>query len=66
MAATKPAAITLLHLSDLQFGKNHLFGRTDLPAPDGWYDSLFVRLKDDLESLKQKPHELNPICGPLG
>ena len=32
----------------------------DLLAPDGWYDSLFVRLKDDLESLEQDDHELAP------
>jgi len=39
MAATKPAAITLLHLSDLQFGAKHRFGRLGEPS----YLGGFVR-----------------------
>jgi 3',5'-cyclic AMP phosphodiesterase CpdA len=57
MAAPKP--ITILHLSDPQFGRNHRFGRLAPAASDGSMDSLFVRLQDDLEILK-KNHELVP------
>ncbi|MFN7923756.1 MAG: metallophosphoesterase [Bryobacteraceae bacterium] len=41
-------ALTLLHLSDTQFGKHHRFG-SGLP-----YDTLFQRLCDDFDGpLKQ-------------
>jgi 3',5'-cyclic AMP phosphodiesterase CpdA len=52
-------SITILHLSDLQFGRNHRFGRLGLPPPDDQFDTLFARLKDDLGHLDTK-HHLNP------
>jgi 3',5'-cyclic AMP phosphodiesterase CpdA len=52
-------ALTVLHLSDMQFGRNHLFGRLNLPPPDAQFDNLFARLHDDLEALK-RDHELTP------
>jgi WD40 repeat protein/3',5'-cyclic AMP phosphodiesterase CpdA len=48
-------AITILHLSDLQFGRNHRFGRLHLPRPDDMFDSLFSRLRDDLDLLRNDP-----------
>jgi WD40 repeat protein/3',5'-cyclic AMP phosphodiesterase CpdA len=54
-----PAAVTLLHVSDMQFGRNHRFGRLGLPAPDDAFDSLFARLRDDLLLLKSD-HRLVP------
>ena len=52
-------AVTLLHVSDPQFGKNHIFGGNgDTPA-DQAYDTLVVRLKDDLEQLRDS-HGLRP------
>ena len=47
----EPPPITILHLSDLQFGKNHLFGRLHVPPPDAALNSLAVRLTDDLALL---------------
>ncbi len=44
-------SVTILHLSDIQFGKNHRFGRLALPPPDDAFDSLFVRLRDDLDRM---------------
>ena len=55
----KQKSITILHLSDTQFGRNHRFGRLDLPPPDDQFDSLFVRLRDDLDMLK-KDYSLQP------
>jgi len=52
-------AITLLHISDTQFGRNHRFGRLGLPEPDAPFDTLFARLRDDLEYLKND-HGLAP------
>lgn len=52
-------SITVLHLSDLQFGRNHRFGRLHLPPPDDQFDTLFARLRDDLDSLKHD-HDLQP------
>jgi WD40 repeat protein/3',5'-cyclic AMP phosphodiesterase CpdA len=49
--------ITILHLSDLQFGDNHRFGR--LGSPDDTYDRLITRLGDDLDQMKQE-RRLNP------
>lgn len=45
--------ITLLHLSDIQFGKNHVFGGRGLTKADQDLDSLFVRLHDDLTELQR-------------
>jgi len=56
----RPArAITVLHISDLQFGRNHRFGRLGLPEPEAAFDTLFARLRDDVEYLKDK-HGLVP------
>ena len=52
--------ITLLHLSDTQFGRNHRFGRLALPPPDDSFDTLLTRLGDDLGSLK-KDHKLQRV-----
>jgi 3',5'-cyclic AMP phosphodiesterase CpdA len=49
-----PRAITLLHISDTQFGGKHRFGRLELPEPDAPFDTLFARLCDDLRWLKDK------------
>ncbi|GDY20820.1 hypothetical protein LBMAG56_21660 [Verrucomicrobiota bacterium] len=52
-------AITLLHLSDPQFGKNHCFGRLDersRPGCDLAYDTLLARLDEDLAGLKRDFH----------
>jgi WD40 repeat protein/3',5'-cyclic AMP phosphodiesterase CpdA len=47
-------SIAILHLSDLQFGRNHRFGRLGLAPPDDQFDTLFARLRDDLEYLRDK------------
>jgi 3',5'-cyclic AMP phosphodiesterase CpdA len=52
-------SITLLHISDIQFGRNHRFGRLGLPPPDDQFDSLFARLADDLSSLR-RTYQLKP------
>ncbi|MCL4207379.1 MAG: pentapeptide repeat-containing protein, partial [Pirellulaceae bacterium] len=57
MAESRP--ITILHVSDTQFGKNHMFGRLQVPYPDGRFDSLLVRMIDDLNLLRQD-HGLSP------
>ena len=46
-------AITILHLSDMQFGKNHRFG-IDTTKLDGNLDSLLHRLTEDLEILRDE------------
>ena len=62
-------AVTILHLSDLQFGRNHRFGRLGLPPPDDTFDSLIARLAGDLRLLKEQeglaPH-LVVVSGDLG
>ncbi len=59
-AALKPREhITLLHLSDVQFGRHHRFGRLASPAGDDDFDSLLTRLGDDLGGLA-KEHGLRP------
>jgi 3',5'-cyclic AMP phosphodiesterase CpdA len=46
--------ITILHLSDLQFGKNHRFGRLgNTEDPDEPFNSLLARLMTDLDGLKR-------------
>jgi calcineurin-like phosphoesterase family protein len=42
--------ITLLHISDMQFGHNYRFGRLGLPSPDDHFDSLIERLQSDLRT----------------
>jgi 3',5'-cyclic AMP phosphodiesterase CpdA len=54
-----PQRITVLHLSDLQFGKNHRFGNTTLPGGDNPYDTVLQRLILDLKGL-EKEHGLKP------
>uniref|UniRef100_UPI002AD1E063 TIR domain-containing protein n=1 Tax=Frankia sp. Cr1 TaxID=3073931 RepID=UPI002AD1E063 len=45
--ATEPA-VTVLHISDTQFGAHHVFGRAGLTDADRAHASLFARLHDDL------------------
>ncbi|WP_322748902.1 MULTISPECIES: TIR domain-containing protein, partial [unclassified Frankia] len=45
--ATEPA-VTVLHISDTQFGAHHVFGRAGLTEADRGHTSLFARLHDDL------------------
>src|SRR5712692_426549 len=49
----KRDSITLLHVSDMQFGRNHRFGNLGLSAPDDQFDTLFRRLSDDLGLLEE-------------
>jgi 3',5'-cyclic AMP phosphodiesterase CpdA/tetratricopeptide (TPR) repeat protein len=44
--------LTLLHLSDLQFGRNHRFGNLQTGDPDAKFDTLFSRLSDDISVLE--------------
>ena len=48
-----PRPITLLHLSDLQFGCHHRFGRLGAAEehPDAAFDTLLARLQQDLRDL---------------
>ncbi|WP_322779093.1 TIR domain-containing protein, partial [Frankia sp. Cas4] len=45
--ATEPA-VTVLHISDTQFGAHHVFGQAGLTDADRAHSSLFGRLHDDL------------------
>ncbi len=49
-----PSSITLLHLSDPQFGKNHRFGSEEP------FDTLCQRLEDDLGQLRDGEQGLRP------
>ncbi|MEM9461712.1 MAG: pentapeptide repeat-containing protein [Myxococcota bacterium] len=51
-------ALTFLHLSDLQFGKHHLFEDEGVGVDEA-YDTLFERLRTDLVELRDE-HELRP------
>ena len=51
--------ITILHLSDLQFGKNHRFAGVELTVLPNPYDTLLARLWEDLQRLRQN-HGLQP------
>src|SRR2546425_11962630 len=53
-------SVTLLHVSDMQFGRNHRFGRLGLPGADADFDTLLRRLTDDLASLRDGEHQLQP------
>jgi 3',5'-cyclic AMP phosphodiesterase CpdA/tetratricopeptide (TPR) repeat protein len=44
--------LTLLHISDLQFGRNHRFGHLHEGDPDAKFDTLFSRLSDDISVLE--------------
>ena len=48
--------ITLLHLSDLHFGRHHRFGNLAIGDADADLDTLFRRLDDDLQILKRREH----------
>jgi WD40 repeat protein/3',5'-cyclic AMP phosphodiesterase CpdA len=52
---TPADSVTLLHVSDMQFGRNHRFGRLGALDPDASFDTLLQRLTDDLEVLKKEP-----------
>ena len=52
-------AITVLQVSDMQFGRNHRFGPLGLPPPDDQFDSLLKRLQADLAYLGEQ-HGLQP------
>jgi len=52
-------SITLLHVSDMQFGRNHRFGNLGAPEPDAQFDTLFQRLSDDL-ALLEKDQGIKP------
>jgi 3',5'-cyclic AMP phosphodiesterase CpdA len=54
-----PQPITLLHISDMQFGRNHRFGALAAGDPDADLDTLHARLADDLEKLT-RDHGLRP------
>ncbi|MDQ3886332.1 MAG: trypsin-like peptidase domain-containing protein, partial [Actinomycetota bacterium] len=51
--------LTVLHVSDPQFGRRHLFGGNGLTPADQAYDTLFTRLHDDLDRLATD-HGLRP------
>jgi 3',5'-cyclic AMP phosphodiesterase CpdA len=53
------AELTILHVSDTQFGKHHLFGGNGLTPADRTEDTLFRRLHRDLEHLAGE-HGLRP------
>jgi 3',5'-cyclic AMP phosphodiesterase CpdA len=45
--------LTILHVSDPQFGKHHIFGGNGLTPADQAHDTLFARLHRDLAQLAQ-------------
>jgi WD40 repeat protein/3',5'-cyclic AMP phosphodiesterase CpdA len=45
-------SLTILHLSDPQFGKNHVFGKRALPLEERKHDTLLERTWEDLLRLK--------------
>jgi WD40 repeat protein/3',5'-cyclic AMP phosphodiesterase CpdA len=51
--------LTILHVSDPQFGRDHLFGGNGLTEADRDHDSLFARLHTDLTGLADD-HDLRP------
>jgi 3',5'-cyclic AMP phosphodiesterase CpdA len=61
-----PRPITIVHLSDLQFGRNHRFGRLSRLAPDDSLDSLCSRLKEDLDELREKEHLVPDLLAVTG
>ncbi|GAA3030903.1 eIF2A-related protein [Streptosporangium longisporum] len=52
-------SVTILHVSDMQFGKEHRFGTEGITEGDRKCSSLAARLLDDLAWL-QGEHELRP------
>jgi WD40 repeat protein/3',5'-cyclic AMP phosphodiesterase CpdA len=51
--------LTVLHVSDPQFGRHHLFGGNGLTPADQAYDTLHARLHADLAGLADR-HHLHP------
>ena len=51
--------LTILHVSDPQFGQHHLFGGNGLTPADQAHDTLHGRLHQDLEALAEE-HGLRP------
>ncbi|MGH3839558.1 MAG: trypsin-like peptidase domain-containing protein, partial [Pseudonocardiaceae bacterium] len=54
-AADGVSELTILHVSDPQFGRNHLFGGNGLTPADQAHDTLFQRLHDDVDALAENP-----------
>ena len=55
MTQRDPEQVTILHLSDMQFGRNHRFRALDErteTSPDAILETLLTRLTDDLRLLK--------------
>src|SRR5262245_45276346 len=52
-AVAGEATVTILHVSDMQFGKHHRFGRLGLGGADEPFDTLLKRLTDDLDTLRK-------------
>ena len=46
-------SITILHLSDMQVGRHHRFGRLGLGGADERFDTLLQRVHDDLAELEE-------------
>ena len=68
-------AITILHVSDMQFGRNHRFGRLGLgggrralrhAAPAGLCDLDLVKICDGRIALKPEPRGRSPATSPSG
>lgn len=56
MMSREPQQVTILHLSDMQFGRNHRFRAMDERTeqdPDAILETLLTRLTDDLRTLKE-------------
>src|SRR3954447_15110694 len=47
-------SITILHVSDMQFGKEHRFGTEGIAAGDRRYSSLAARLLQDVTWLREE------------
>ncbi len=52
-AGTGETTVTILHVSDMQFGIQHRFGRLGLGGADEPFDTLLRRLTDDLDVLRK-------------
>ncbi len=58
-SGARVSELTVLHLSDTQYGREHLFGGNGLTSADRSHDTLFNRLHDDLSALADA-HGLRP------
>ncbi|MGC5012059.1 metallophosphoesterase [Streptosporangium sp. DT93] len=52
-------SITILHVSDMQFGREHRFGAEGITEGDRKHSSLAARLLDDVAWLRSE-HNLRP------